>query len=94
MIITLILTIVVAIAAVMFSLENTQVVHVTFFGHAYQGAIGVFLLVALGVGVVLGMLLMVPSVLRRDLALTRHKRRMEEMEDSYYQKTGGGDGTK
>jgi uncharacterized integral membrane protein len=94
MIISLILTIVVAIVAVLFSLQNTQVVHVTFFGYSYQGAIGVFLLVALAVGVMLGVLLMVPSLLRRDFALGRHRRRMEELEDAYYQKMDGGDGTK
>lgn len=93
MIISLILTIAVAIVAVMFSLQNTQVVRVTFFGHTYQGAIGVFLLVALAVGVVLGIVLMVPSLLRRDLELGRHRRRVEELEDAYYQKTDGSDGT-
>ena len=91
MIISLILTIVVVILAVVFSLQNTQVVHVTLFGYSYQGAIGLILLIALGLGVVLGILLMVPSLLRRDFALGRHRRRVEELEDAYYQKTGGGD---
>ncbi len=94
MIISLILTIVVAIVAVMFSLQNTQVAHVTLLGHSYQGPIGVFLLVALSVGVVLGIVLMVPSLLKRDLALSRHRRRVEELEDAYYQKADGGGGTK
>jgi uncharacterized integral membrane protein len=94
MIFSLILTIVVAIVAVMFSLQNTQVARVILFGHSYQGAIGVILLVTLAVGVVLGILLMVPSLLKRDLALGRHRRRVEELEDAYYQKMDGGDDTK
>jgi hypothetical protein len=38
----------------MIALENTTMVQVTFFGYAVQGAVGLFMLIALGVGVVLG----------------------------------------
>jgi len=58
MIITLILTIAVTIIAVMFSLENVTMIHIKFFGYPIDGSSGLLMLIALGVGVLVGMLLM------------------------------------
>ena len=86
MIVSVILTLIVTIVAVMFSLQNTTMVTVSFFGYPVEGAIGLFMLIALGVGVLLGILLMVPSVIGRSLALRRHKRRIAELEGQPVQK--------
>ena len=81
MIVSLILTLVAVILAVMIALENTTVVQVTFFGYAVQGAIGIFMLIALGVGVVLGILLMVPSLIGRSWTAMQSKRKIAQLEN-------------
>ncbi len=80
MIVTVILTLVVTIVAVMFALENTEAVRVVFYGYAVDGAVGLFVLIAFAVGVVLGVLLMLPSLIGRSLANARHRRRIAELE--------------
>jgi len=80
MIVTVILTLVVTIIAVMFALANTEMVHVVFYGYAVDGQVGLFVLIALGIGIVLGILLMLPSVVGRSLANARHRRRIAELE--------------
>lgn len=82
MIVTLILTIAVAIVAVMFSLENAAMIRITFFGYPVDGPSGLLMLIALGVGVLLGVILMIPSLIGRSWALMRHKRKLAEFEQT------------
>jgi len=80
MIVSLILTLVTVIVAVMLALENTTMVQVTFFGYPVQGAVGLFMLIALGVGVVLGVLLMLPSLIGRSWTVMQSKRKIAQLE--------------
>lgn len=80
MIVSLILTLVAVILAVMIALENTTMAQVTFFGYAVQGPIGIFMLIALGVGVVLGILLMLPSLIGRSWTVMQNKRKIAQLE--------------
>jgi lipopolysaccharide assembly protein A len=80
MIISVVIALVVAIVAVMFSLQNTTLVTVTFFGYPVDGAIGLLMLLTLGVGVLLGILLMLPSMIGRSWALMRHKHKLAELQ--------------
>ena len=80
MIISVILTLVVTIIAVMFALANTEMVHIVFYGYAVDGQVGLFMLVAFAVGIVLGILLMVPSLVGRSFANARHRRKIAELE--------------
>ena len=81
MIVSLILTLVAVILAVILAMENTTMVQVTFFGYAVQGAIGLFMLIALGVGVVLGILLMVPAWIGRSWTVMQSKRKIAQLEN-------------
>jgi putative membrane protein len=80
MLISLIIMMAVTIVAVFFALENTEVVRVSLFGYPLEGAIGVFLLMTFGIGVLLGVLLMVPAMISRSIAIARHKRKIGELE--------------
>lgn len=82
MIISLILTLVVVTVAVMFSLENTTMIQITFFGYPVQGPEGLFMLISLGVGIVMGVILMVPSIIGRSWALAQHRRKLAELEQN------------
>ena len=81
MIVSLILTLVAMILAVVLALENTTMVQISFFGYAVQGAIGLFMLIALGGGVVLGILLMVPPLIGRSWTVMQHRRRIAQLEN-------------
>ncbi len=82
MIISLILMIVVSIVAVMFSLENVTMIHITFFGYPVDGSSGLLMLIALGVGILIGVILMLPSLIGNSWALMRHKRKLAEFEQN------------
>ena len=82
MFISLIIAIIFAIVAVFFALENTEIVRVHLFGYPLEGALGVFLLGALGLGALLGLLTMAPAALGRSILISRQKRRIQELEQS------------
>jgi uncharacterized integral membrane protein len=80
MIITLILTIALSIVAVTFALENTTQIQISFFGYPVQGPDGLLMLIALGVGVLLGVIVMIPALIGRSWTLLQHKRKIAELE--------------
>ena len=80
MILSLILTLAAAIVAVIIAMDNTAMAQVTFFGYPVQGAVGVFMLLAFGVGVVLGILLMVPSLIGHSVTTMQSRRRIAQLE--------------
>ena len=80
MILSVILILIVAIVAVIFALANPTMVHLILFGYAVDGQVGLFLLMALGVGILLGILLMAPSLISRSFMASRHRRRVAELE--------------
>ncbi len=82
MIISLVLVVVVAILAVYFSTFNQTVIVVNLFGYLVQGPTGLFLIIALGIGALLGVLIMLPAVISRSWSLMMHKRRMRELENA------------
>ena len=80
MILSILLMFIVAIVAVIFSSQNLEVVTVNFFGSSIDGSVGLFLLIALGLGILLGILLMLPSLISRSFMAARHRRRVAELE--------------
>ncbi len=77
---SMILVMAVAIVSVFFALENTEIVQVTFFRYPLKGSIGVILLVTFGVGVLMGIVLMMPAMISRSIKIARHRRRIGELE--------------
>jgi uncharacterized integral membrane protein len=81
MIVSVILLLAAVILAVIVALENTAMVTVSFFGYAVQGAVGLFMLIALGAGVVLGILLMIPALIGRSWTVMQNKRKIAQLEN-------------
>ncbi len=79
MILPLIMILVVAILAIFFTNANQAVIQVIVFGHIIKSATGLLLVGALGIGIVLGILSMLPSVLKRSLDVLRHKEELAQM---------------
>ena len=80
MIFTLIFTVVVAIVAIAFSLENTTQIQISFFGYPVQGPEGLIMLITLGVGFLVGVIVVLPSLIGRTWKLNVHKRKLAKLE--------------
>lgn len=82
MLISLILAVAITILAVFFASYNQSVIAVNLFGYQVQGTVGLMMVVALGMGILVGVLLMLPSVISRSWALMRHKRKLQELQNA------------
>ena len=84
----LIIALFIAILAVIFALQNAGVVTVTFFASQLEGSLALVLLVTFVVGVLVGVLLILPYLIRKTFKTRRLSR---ELADSIRDK--GEDGT-
>ena len=72
----LIFTLLVAILAVVFAVSNSMVVDVKFFSWSTTGSLSLLLVIALTLGILIGVLLMLPSVLRHSFRNSGLKRKL------------------
>jgi uncharacterized integral membrane protein len=82
MVFALILALAISIVMIFFALENPVMVTVSFFGYEVEGSLALFILAAMGVGVLIGLLLMTPSRIRSGLSNSRHRKRIGALEAS------------
>lgn len=82
MIFALILALIIAIAMIFFALENPAMVTISFFGYAAQGSLALIILVAMGVGVLIGLLVMAPGRIKSGLSNVRKRRKIGSLEAS------------
>jgi uncharacterized integral membrane protein len=87
MLFSLFLTVTVTVVAVLFASLNHTMTHVNLFGYAIDGEVGLFIIIAVIFGVLIGMLLMLPSVWKRSWAITRQRRVIDELEQKPARKT-------
>ena len=80
MIFTLILALAFAVVAVIFALGNTDVVTVSFLAWQVEQPLALVLLVSVALGILIGILLMTPSAIKRNLALAGEKRKLKGSE--------------
>ena len=82
MVFALILALVITIIAVLFALENTMMVTVSFFGYAVNGSLALFILIAVGIGVLIGVLMMTPGRVKSSLSNARNRKKIGSLEAS------------
>ncbi len=82
MLISLVLAVAVTILAVFFASYNPTVIDVNLYGRPVHGSVGVVLVVALGLGVLLGVVLMLPTVISQSWALMRHRRKLQDLQSA------------
>jgi putative membrane protein len=80
MVFSLILALAFAVVAVIFALANPGFVTMNFFGLQMEGSLAMFILIAIGVGILIGVLLMAPGAIKRNLALTGQKKKLKTAE--------------
>jgi lipopolysaccharide assembly protein A len=81
-ILTLILALTFAILAVIFALENPVLVTMSFLGQEVEGPLAVFILLAVIIGIAIGMLVMAPATIKHSLDLRNHRKRIDGLEKS------------
>ena len=77
---TLILALVFAVVAVVFALENTEIVTVSFLNLQITESLALIFLGTVALGILIGVLLMIPSAVKRSLALSGEKRKLKGAE--------------
>ncbi|HSB32427.1 MAG TPA: LapA family protein [Candidatus Sulfobium mesophilum] len=83
----IILALLIAIAIVLFSLQNSAIVTVSFLSFHYEGSLALILIVVFTLGLLVGLLISVPSLLRKSLDLREQKKRVKQLEESITRST-------
>lgn len=76
----LIVALVIALVAVIFALQNTMTITVSFLAWVVTGSLSLVLLVTLAIGVIIGLLFLVPSTIRNSMAASSHRKRIGSLE--------------
>jgi putative membrane protein len=82
MVFTLILALAFALVAVIFALQNTEMVTVSFFSLSYEGSLALVILVAVALGILIGVLVMIPGKIKNKISSTRNRRKIGSLEAS------------
>jgi GGDEF domain-containing protein/uncharacterized integral membrane protein len=75
-----VLALAIAFLAVLFALQNTAAVTITFFAWTFDESLAVVLLATLMIGVVIGLLVSVPALVRRNWSISRKQKQIESLE--------------
>ena len=78
----LILALIIVALAVIFAVQNTAVITVSFFFWTYNGSLAIVLLVALCAGALISALFSLPSLLKDKWTIRSHKKKLSDMESS------------
>ncbi len=76
----LVLALVIAIIAVIFALQNTAAVTISFFAWEVGGSLSLVVLVTLVIGVLVGWLFVAPSLVKNSLQGSSQRKRITELE--------------
>ena len=77
----LIFALAIAFLAILFALQNNSWVTINLFFWHYQESLAIVLLTTLAIGAVIGLLVAVPTILRRGWRISRERRRAEGLEE-------------
>ena len=76
----LIFALVISVIAVIFALQNTMVVTISFLAWEITGSLSLVLLVTLAIGAVIGLLVLAPSAIKNSIAASSHRKRVGSLE--------------
>lgn len=82
MVILLILALAVAIVAVIFALQNIDMVTVSFFTLSFDGSLALVILLSVALGILIGVLVMAPGNIKNKLTSTRNRKKIGALEAS------------
>lgn len=76
----LIVALIIAVIAVIFALQNSLAVTISFFAWQVTGSLSLILLITLVMGVVIGLLVIAPAHIKNTLAVSGHRKRIGSLE--------------
>ncbi len=76
----LIFALLIAVIAVIFALQNTITVTISFLAWKVTGSLSLVLLITLAIGALIGMLVLAPSAIRNTIAASSHRKRIGLLE--------------
>ncbi len=76
----LIFALLIAVVAVIFALQNTMTVTISFLAWEVTGSLSLVLLITLAIGAVIGLLVLAPSTIKNTLAASGHRKRIGVLE--------------
>lgn len=82
MVFALILALAFAVVAVIFALQNPTMVTVSLFGYPFEGSLALVILVAVAVGILIGVLVMTPGRIKSSLSNARNRKKIGSLEAS------------
>ncbi len=81
MLVSLIIFVILSVLAAYFASNNLTVIDVNLLGYPVRGTTGTLIVTALGAGVLLGILMMLPALISRSWAVIRHRRMLQDIQD-------------
>ncbi len=81
MILSLIVGFLLGVAALLFALQNTSVVALTFLGWQFESSLALLVLIALAVGVLISLLVSIPSAVKDGLRIMALKKENRKLAD-------------
>ena len=78
----LFLALLIAVALILFALQNSALVTVTFLAFHFEGSLAFILVVVFASGFLSGILMAVPSFWRKSSALREQRRKVKQLEES------------
>ena len=79
---SIVLALLIAIAIVLFALQNSAVVTVSFLSFHYSGSLALILVVLFTLGLLAGLLISLPSLIRKSLDLREHRKKVKQFESA------------
>lgn len=76
----LIFALLIAVIAVIFALQNTITVTISFLAWEVTGSLSLVLLITLAIGALIGLLVLAPSAIRNTIAASSHRKRIGLLE--------------
>ncbi|MDB9316938.1 MULTISPECIES: LapA family protein [Cyanophyceae] len=76
-----IIAVLVALFPVAFAFQNAVSISVRFFGVNFEASLAIVLIWTLGIGILIGLLASMPSVIKRNLKISKSKGRIAELEN-------------
>ncbi|MEM9212936.1 MAG: lipopolysaccharide assembly protein LapA domain-containing protein [Cyanobacteria bacterium P01_F01_bin.150] len=76
----LVAALIVAFLAIVFALQNAYAIAITFGVWRVTASLALILLITLGLGLITGLLVSTPAVIRRNLKIAKYKRQISELQ--------------
>jgi lipopolysaccharide assembly protein A len=81
----LIIALLIAVLAVVFALQNSMLVTISFFSWTVTGSLSLVLLATLAIGVLIGLLVLSPALLKKTIKSSSQRKRIDTLENEVSQ---------